>query len=287
MLHAQRLTDPVVHHGEGPFWDERSQCLFILDALAGAVVGIDLAGRTTRHQTPSRVVSVIRRRETGGFVLATEHGVVAADDHFSSFDHLATFTGDPGVRANDGGCDPRGGLIVGTMAYDEQPGRGAVYRLGSDLVVQEMLSSVSISNGVQWSADGTCVYYIDTPTQRVDVFDVDPATGCWSGRRPYISVDEEFGFPDGMTIDEDGGLWVALWGGSAVNHYDLQGRLAETITLPEVSQVSSCAFGGADRSTLYITTSRQGLPEGREPLAGAVFAVETRTHGAVLPGFAG
>ena len=173
------------------------------------------------------------------------------------------------------------------MAYDERPGGGAVYRVTPDHQVIELLSPVSISNGVQWSADGTRVYYIDTPTRRVDVFDVDPETGAWSGRRVHIHVDGTPGYPDGMAIDEDDGLWVALWGGGAVNHYDATGRLVETISVPGITQASSCAFGGDGRDVLYITTSRQGLPDDQEPSAGAVFAVHTGSRGAVASEFAG
>jgi sugar lactone lactonase YvrE len=191
------------------------------------------------------------------------------------------------VGTNDGGCDPFGGFVIGTMAYDERPGGGAVYRVTPDHRVVELLSPVSISNGVQWSADGAHVYYIDTPTRRVDVFDVDPETGAWSGRRAHIRFEDTAGYPDGMAIDEDGGLWVALWGGGAVNHYDSAGRLVETIGVPGVTQVSSCAFGGEARDVLYITTSRQGLPDDDEPSAGSVFAVNAESRGAEAPEFAG
>ena len=146
---------------------------------------------------------------------------------------------------------------------------------------------MSISNGVQWSANGSKVFYIDTPTRRIDVFDVDPVSGAWSSRRTHAWISEPNAFPDGMAIDEDGGLWVALWGGGCVNRYDVLGRHIQTVRVPEVSQVSSCAFGGSDRSVLFITTSRQDLDPSLEPLAGSVFAVQTDTRGAALAEFAG
>jgi len=219
-------------------------------------------------------------------MIATERGVMASDDRFSDFKELAELSREPNVRTNDGGCDPLGNLIVGTMAYDERPGGGAVYRVTPDRRVVGVLSEVSISNGVQWSGDGTHAYYIDSPTRHVDVFDVDPETGAWSGRRTHIRVDDTAGFPDGMAIDEEGGLWIALWGGGAVNHYDSQGRLVETINVPGVSQVSSCAFGGTDSRTLYITTSSQGL-DNREPDAGAIFASAMDVRGAPPSEFCG
>jgi sugar lactone lactonase YvrE len=258
-----------------------------MDVLAGAIVAVDSSGGFSRHELPSRIGTAIRRRKSGGFVIATRHGLLGANDDFSAFDRIIDVTDDPNVRTNDGGCDPLGGFVIGTMAYDERPGGGAVYRVTPDHQVVELLSPVSISNGVQWSADGTRVYYIDTPTRRVDVFDVDPDTGAWSGRRIHIDVDGTPGYPDGMAIDEDDGLWVALWGGGAVNHYDAMGRLVETISVPGVTQASSCAFGADGLGVLYITTSRQGLPHDQEPSAGSIFAVQTASRGAVAREFAG
>jgi sugar lactone lactonase YvrE len=213
--------------------------------------------------------------------------VIGADDDLSVFEPIADIVGDPRLRLNDGGCDPLGGFVIGTMDYEECPEGGTVYRVTPDHQVTELLSPVSISNGVQWSADGTRVYYIDTPTRRVDVFDVHPETGAWSGRRVHINIEGTPGYPDGMAIDEEDGLWVALWGGSAVNHYDAAGRLMDTIGVPEVTQVSSCAFGSRGCDVLFITTSRQGLPDGHEPAAGAVFAVQTDSRGAVASEFTG
>ncbi len=284
---AERFTSVFAYHGEGPFWDSRGDRLLCMDVLAGSVVSIDSLGETRRHAVPSSVATVIRRRSTGGFVIATERGIVAADDDLTTFEEIAVATTDAGVRTNDGGCDPLGGLVIGTMSHEGMPGRGAVYRVTPELVVTEILGPVSISNGVQWSADGKRVFYIDTPSRCVDVFDVDPHTGAWSNRRTHIRVEDGQGFPDGMAIDEDDGLWIALWGGGAVNHYDRTGRIVEAIGVPGVTQASSCAFGGQDRDVLYITTSRQGLDADQEPDAGAVFVVSTGVRGAVQGAFAG
>jgi sugar lactone lactonase YvrE len=284
---SERVTVPLAHHGEGPFWDASTGRLLCMDVLAGEIVAVDSSGGLSRYTVPSRVATAVRRRASGGFVIATEHGLIGADDDLSAVEQIADITDDPNCRTNDGGCDPLGGFVIGTMAYDERLGGGAVYRVAPDHQIIELLSPVSISNGVQWSADRTHAYYIDTPTRRVDAFDVDPETGAWSGRRVHIHVDGTPGYPDGMAIDEEDGLWVALWGGGAVNHYDATGRLVETIMVPSITQASSCAFGGDGRDVLYITTSRQGLPDGHEPSAGAIFAVQTESRGAVPSEFAG
>ncbi len=287
MRSAERLTMPLAYHGEGPFWDAATGRIFCMDVLEGELVAVDRAGALSRYSMPSRVTTVIRRRASGGFVIATERGIISANEDLTAFEPIADVIDDSNLRTNDGGCDPLGGFVIGTMAYDERPGGGAVYRVTPDHQVIELLSPVSISNGVQWSADGTRVFYIDTPTRRVDTFDVDPETGAWSDRRVHIELDRGPGYPDGAVIDEDDGLWVALWGAGAVNHYDATGHLVETITVPGVTQASSCAFGGDGRDVLYITTSRQGLPSGHEPFAGAIFAVQTKSRGAVAREFAG
>lgn len=284
---AELFASTGAHHAEGPFWDERTDRLLFVDALAGSIHSVDPAGVITRFQLPSPVVTVIRRRTSSGWAVATEHGIAVCDESFDTCEPIALVLADPELRTNDGGCDPLGGFIIGTMAYQQPSQKGAVYRVAPDHRITCLLENISISNGVQWSTDATLVFYIDTPTRRVDAFDVDPLTGAWSNRRPYIQIGHTDGVPDGMAMDEHGGLWVALWDGGAVHHYDPAGRLVETIAVPGVSQVSSCTFGGPDRSILFITTSRQNLAPTEQPLAGSVFAVQTDLRGSTPAEFAG
>jgi sugar lactone lactonase YvrE len=287
MLSGDRITGVVTHHGEGPFWDAKNERLLCVDLLAGAIVAVSSSGEVNRYDVPSPVASLIRRRRSGGFVIGTERGVAIADERLSEFANCVEVSRVADVRTNDGGCDRFGTLFLGTMAYDERPGGGALYRVMPDGRVTSVLQDVTISNGVQWSADGMRAFYVDSASRRVDVFDVDPESGAWSRRRVHIELDSNPGFPDGMAIDEEDGLWVAMWGGGSVGHYDAVGRLVETIRVPGVTQVSSCAFGGENRGRLYVTTSRQGLAADREPDAGAVFASETGVCGAAVPEFWG
>jgi sugar lactone lactonase YvrE len=192
---------------------------------------------------------------------------------------------DPLIRMNDGGCDPQGRFYCGTMAYAETPGAGTLFRLDPDGSVHVALRGVTISNGLQWNAAGDTVFYSDTPTGRIDAFDFDPISGAFTGQRPFVEI-AGGGLPDGMAIDADDGLWVALWGGSAVHRYDAGGRLDLVVDLP-VSQVTACTFGGPDLTTLFITTSRQGVPDGEQPDAGAVFRYEADVRGAPVHPFAG
>jgi sugar lactone lactonase YvrE len=287
IIKAEQITNPIAHHGEGPFWDSHTQRLMLLDVLAGAAVAIEDTGIVQRYDLPSPVATVVRRRAKGGFVIAAEREILVCDKDFTEFETISVLSTNPSIRSNDGGCDKAGAFIIGTMSYDATEGQGSVHRISAGRQNQEILPKVTISNGVQWSSDGERVFYIDTPTRRVDVFKVDTETGEWFNQQHHIVIEEHFGLPDGMAIDVEGGLWVALWGGGAVNHYDPSGRLVESILVPGVTQVSSCAFGGSDSKVLYITTSRQGIPDDQEPAAGAVFAVEVVTPGADLFEFSG
>ncbi len=285
MTTASQLTPPCTDHGEGPFWDAVNGRLLLVDLLRGALVCVEASGTTGRHEFGG-VAATVRARHGGGFVLATERGFrLLSPDLVPDGEEIGAFD-DPLLRMNDGGCDPGGRFYCGTMAYAETPGAGVLYRLDPDLSVHVVLSGVTISNGLQWHPDGRRVYYNDSPTGRIDLYDFDPGTGDFGDRRTFVTIEPGAGLPDGMALDSDGGVWIALWGASAVHRYDPDGRLSDRIELP-VRQVSACTFGGPDGSTLYITTSRLGLGADAEPEAGAVFAAEPGVRGAVQHAFAG
>jgi sugar lactone lactonase YvrE len=170
------------------------------------------------------------------------------------------------------------------MAYDMTAGAGALYRLDPDGDVSVVLPSVTCSNGLAWSPDGAIAYYIDSLTQRVDVFDYDESG--LTARRPFVAIAADDGLPDGLTVDREGGVWVALFGGSAVRRYSPDGTLDEVLELP-VSQVTACTFGGPALDELYITTSRLEVPEGEQPEAGSVFRAEAGVAGLAPAPFEG
>jgi sugar lactone lactonase YvrE len=281
---AERFTVPCTFHGEGPFWDSANNRLLLVDMLAGTVVAVGTDGDTQRHKLAT-VAAAIRARRGGGYVLATENQFVLLGPDLIQQTALPPVFTDPLIRMNDGGCDPQGRFYCGTMAYAETPGAGTLYRLDPDGSVQVTLCEVTISNGLQWNRAGDTVFYADTPTARVDSFDFDPASGAFTDRRTFTEISGG-GYPDGMAIDEEDGIWVALWGGSAVHRYDSTGRLDLVIDLP-VSNVTACAFGGPDLRTLFITTSRQGLDTDDQPDAGAVFRYDASVRGAPQHAFAG
>jgi sugar lactone lactonase YvrE len=190
---------------------------------------------------------------------------------------------DPGTcRFNDGKCDPAGRFWAGTMALDERAGLGSLYRLDSNGQASRVLSGVSISNGIAWNPPGTKMYHIDTPTSVVAAYDYDAATGEIRNRTIAAEVPRSLGWPDGMTIDEEGMLWIALWDGHAVTRWDpANGRCIATHRLP-ASRITSCAFGGPGLRSLFITSARVGLDPAelaRQPEAGSVFVLEPGVAG--------
>lgn len=224
----------------------------------------------------------MRPRRDGGLVVAVERGFRLIDTEGVAGPVTEAFT-DASVRMNEGACDPDGRFYCGSMAFSARPERGAMYRFDPDGTVTEMFDKVTISNGLVWNAVGDTVYYIDSPTQRVDQFDY--ADGQWQNRRPAFEIPREHGLPDGMAIDAEGGLWIAMWGGSTVRRYTTEGTVDTVINLP-VTQVTACAFGGHDLSTMYITTSQQQT-DGDQLTAGAIYAVDPGVKGVSLNQFAG
>jgi sugar lactone lactonase YvrE len=284
MADVEQVTDPVAHHGEGPVWDPVSGTLLFVDMLAGSVLRL-ADGEVSRHHIGS-VAAALRPRRGGGFVAAGERVFLMLDDQLRPHGAPIPAFDDDSIRMNDGGTDPQGRFYCGTMAYSEKEGAGTLYRLDHDHTVTPVLTGVTISNGIRWTADGSRVLYNDTPTGRVDVFDFDGDTGEFRDRRPFATMAEGSGMPDGLAIDVEDGVWVAKWGGSRVEHYDATGRLVESLRLP-VSQVTACAFGDDDRRTLYITTSREGKEHGEEPEAGAVFRARVDVPGGPETAFGG
>jgi sugar lactone lactonase YvrE len=274
------LGDSSVYHGEGAFWDLAIGALRYVDITRGDVHTLRGGEDTKTHV--SDVVAVIRARAGGGYLMAVERGLLLLDADLRPQREIPVFD-DPEVRMNEGGVDPSGRFYVGSMRYDERKDGGVLYRLDPDLSVHVVRDPVSIPNGLVWSPDGRTAFHADSPDQRIYAYEVDPATGAFGERR--VHVEQDSGFPDGMAIDADGGLWVAVWSGGQVRHFDASGTLVGAIEVG-VTNPTSCAFGGADGRTLFITTSKKDLPQPEE-YAGRVLAVEVDVAGAPVHRFAG
>lgn len=276
---------PWAHHGEGPVWDERRQRLFWVDMLAGDILAWTGNGDPVRHHV-GEVAAALRPRLDGGYVVAVERGFALVDDEFGSVRQLPEAFADRTIRMNDGGCDPHGRFYCGSMAYDAAPGAASVYRLDPDLSCSVVLTDVTVSNGLCWSAGGETAYYVDSATHRIDAFDFDGVAGTFGDRRPVVSIATDLGSPDGMTIDVHGNLWVALWDGFAVHAYSPGGELLEVVELP-TARPTACTFGGIDLATLYVTTSALDLDRADDSVAGSVFAAAVGVSGTVVSRFAG
>lgn len=282
-MRAEQLTDPVAYHGEGPVWSMRWGGLRWVDMLAGDVLSLAGDGAIKRRHV-GKVAAAIRPRGGGGAVIGVERGF-ALEDADGTLTDLGELWADEHVRMNEGGCDPDGRFYCGSMAYSQQPSAGALYRLDPDGSVRVVLEHVTVSNGLDWSPDGSLAYYNDTATGRIDVFDYDCNEGL-TARRPFAEIPADDGHPDGLTVDEHGGVWVALYGGGAVRRYTPQGTLDEVIELP-TRNVTACTFGGLHLDQLFITTSRENLEPGIDPLAGSLFRAVVGVTGRPVREFAG
>jgi len=279
-MKAERVTDAVAYHGEGPVWSERWGGLRWVDMVAGDILSLAHDGTVERRHIAG-VVAAVRPRRAGGAVLGIERGF-ALESPDGAITHLGELWKDENVRMNEGACDPEGRFYCGSMAHDKRPGAGALYRLDPDRSVHVVLEGVTVSNGLDWSPDGALAYYNDTDTHRTDVFDYDTDPGL-TRRRPFAEIP---GRPDGLTVDADGGVWVALSDGGHVRRYTAEGTLDVVVELP-VTKVTACTFGGPQLDQLFITTSREGLAATDEPQAGSLFRTMPGVTGLPVREFAG
>ena len=250
--------------------------------LAGDVLSLSADGGVRRRHVGS-VAAALRPRRGGGAVIGVERGF-ALEDPVGSLTLLPGLWSGDDVRMNEGGCDPDGRFYCGSMAYDQRPGAASLYRLDADLTVHVVLDGVTVSNGLEWSPDGSHAYYNDTATHRISVFDYDPESGL-TGRRTFTEIPDG-GRPDGLTVDSEGGVWTAISNRGAVHRYAPDGRLDEVVEVP-ARKVTACTFGGTQLNELFITTSREGVPDGEDPLAGSLFRASPQVVGRPVREFSG
>ncbi len=215
-------------------------------------------------------------------MLATKSGFSRLDPEMGDVSPVAPVEADqPKNRMNDGNVDSRGRFWAGTMGMGGLRDRGALYRLDPDGSVTRILTGVSTSNGIDWSPDDRLMYYVDTPTGRVDCFDFDVEAGTVRNRRPFVTIPPDHGAPDGLVVDADGHVWVALWKGGAVHRYAPDGRLDQVARFP-VTLTTKPAFGGSDLGDLYVTSAWIELKDdarARQPMAGGVFRLRPGAKG--------
>ena len=267
---------------EGPWWDEQHQELLWVDIFSGRVHFFDPGSGADRSIDVGQPLGMVARRHSGGLVCAVRDGIGFIHPDGDTFELVVPIeSAIPGNRMNDGACDPAGRLWAGTMATDLSPSAGSLYRINSSLQVTPVLENVSISNGLDWSPDGRTLYFTDSTTKRVDAYDFDIDTGKIHNRRLLVDLPDPIATPDGMAVDAEGTIWVAMWDGGCVRRFSPDGTLLETLLLP-VARPTSVAFGGPTLNQLFVTSARNGLTSRQlqdQRHAGALFVLEPGVTG--------
>jgi len=266
--------------GESPLWDDLAGRLWWTDILGRRLHYLDHATAATGSVATTQELGAIVLRSSGGLVAAARDGFAVVEESGGLTMLADVERDDPANRMNDGAVDPWGRFWASTMSFKETVGAGSLYRLDEMHQVTRQLGGLTIGNGIDWSPDRRRMYFVDSATRRVDVIDVDPESGELGARREFVSVTDG-GTPDGLCVDAEGSVWVAIWGGWAVRAYDTEARQVASIELP-VAHVTSCAFGGPDLDELYVTSARAGLTAAelkRQPLAGGLFVATPGARG--------
>ena len=281
-MKSELILDAKATLGEGPAWDLKTQTLYWVDILEKRIY----AGTELLAQMDD-MVGCLAPRKNGNLILgmsqlASRASIVDFELATAQQTVLASLSAEPPTnRLNDGKCDPAGRFLTGSMDMNEKDPNGALYSFNGKQVTR-LLDGIRISNGLAWSPDHKTFYYIDTPTREVKAFDYDLAVGTIANPRAAIHVPESLGWPDGMTSDMQGNLWIAMWGGAQITKWNPHtGKLLEQIAVPAL-QTSSCVFGGKEMNELYVTSARVGMNESdliKYPLSGGLFKITTSIVG--------
>lgn len=268
--------------GEGALWHPEEQRLFWVDIEGKALHLYNPDTKEDKVLAVGERIGTVVPAEGGGALVALQNGIHHIDTETGKLTFITNPIKEEGIRFNDGKCDPAGRFWVGTMALDSEEGAADLYMLDLDGKVHHKLDNLTISNGIVWSQDKKTMYFTDTRTQKVKAFDYEDATGKISNGRTIISIPKEEGSPDGMTLDAEGNLWIALHGGGAVAKYNPEtGEQLQKIKVP-AKNTTSCAFGGKNLDTLFITSGREWLSEDKlkdYPDSGGLFSVEPGVQG--------
>src|SRR5439155_2767873 len=279
--------------GEGPVWSAKEQALYLVDIENNSF--FRYFPTTSKYESfdVGVPIGVLALRAAGGLVMATKNGFAFWDPKTQALQFLANPEAHkPHTRFNDGAVDSQGRFWAGTMCglpkMCEEP-EGSLYRIDPDCSVHIMETGLTISNGIVWSPDNKLMYLTDSPLHMIYVYDFDAATGAITNRRPFIHTPDEHGIPDGLTVDSEGFIWSARWGGWKITRYDPTGKAEREIQLP-IQYPTSCTFGGERLNELYITSAWTALSEEqkkKQPYSGDLFRVKTDIKGLEKAKFAG
>ncbi|MBF0379961.1 MAG: SMP-30/gluconolactonase/LRE family protein [Magnetococcales bacterium] len=260
--------------GEGPVWAQNQRVLYWLDIKNNRVFCFHVDSGKKESQNVESLISCLALGRNGGLVAATTDGVGYFDFATGKVAIKNSFTTEPANnRPNDGKCDPWGNLWLGSMDDGESKATGNLYRIAGDGSMEQILNGVVICNGLGWSPDGTTFYFTDSVNRQILAFDHDPHGEPLQNRRVFAQIDQEHGYPDGLAVDIEGGVWSAHWDGWRVTRYTPSGGVDRIIKMP-VPRPTSCAFGGDDLMDLYITSASIGLDKqqlAQAPLSGSLF----------------
>jgi len=271
--------------GEGLAWSRRRQVLFWVDILAPALRSLDLeSGVVETWDMPEKIGWAIECADGRGFIVGLKSGFARLDLDSLQIERIGHPEPDrPDNRLNDAKVDPAGRIWAGTMDDRELAASGALYRLDPNLAWTRHDDGYRVTNGPSFSPDGSTLYHTDSMIRTVFAFDLS-AEGALRNKRVFLRFEDSWGYPDGMCTDADGGLWIAHWGGSRVSRFSPDGRLDRSIALP-AAQITNCAFAGAGLDRLFVTSAAVGATD--DPLAGALFEVESGARGIASTAFAG
>jgi len=284
------VVDERADVGEGPLWDHRAGLLYWVDITPGRLHVFDPGSGSSWTHEMGQSLGSVALRERGGLIVALRDGLHTLDPDEGRLEPLLEIDSRaPTLWLNDSACDRAGRLWVDSVSDDEKPGSSCLYRVHPSLKLSKEVEGATLANGLGWSPDDRTMYFVDSMADGISAFDYDLTSGRLSGRRNFVQSEAEQGLPDGLTVDEEGFVWVAYWGGWCVRRYSPEGTLDRVVELP-VSQVSSCSFGGENLDELYITTAANQLSAedlSVQPAAGSLFRARPGVRGLAASGFGG
>jgi sugar lactone lactonase YvrE len=281
-LTAKPVCEIVSELGEGPRWDPDHQALAWLDVPRLLMHRIDLQDSVTTVSLSARVSAIAVCISGRRYVAATEFGFGFVDPMTGYVEPIANVEAEAYARMNDGGVDLAGRFFAGSVSVNPELANGSVHCLRPDGSVERLFGDVRLSNGIGWSADGRSMYFVDSLRRSLDRFDYETATGALHGRQSVVVFAAPDGVPDGLCLDAQDRIWVALWGGGAVRCYAPSGELLRIVRTP-CKNVTACSFGGTDNDTLYISSAAIG--DETSPAAGKLFACQVGARGATIARF--
>lgn len=269
--------------GEGPCYDNKNNTLYFVDILEKELHSLNILNKKHEIFKFKEKISSVGLRQNGELIITLEDGIYFFSIEKNVLSLLDKYERNIITnRFNDGKCDPLGRYWAGTMNENELENKGSLYVLDDKLKLKKEISRVSISNGLAWDVEREKMYYIDTPTKKIAVYNFNMRTGEISDLLEVIKIPDKYGLPDGMTIDEEGMLWIAMWGGNGIVKCNpFTKKIVDYIYIP-AKNVTACTFGGESLDTLYITTARDGLSEElikKYPLSGGLFSFKPGVKG--------